>query len=702
MRTAAFLATWVVMASAQAAPPRLAIFSSDADLEALLTAKLDGVVSRSGLPQIAAEKRLTSVPLVLEGADLALVVESGPVGSVRLIEAKTGGTILDLSAPPMPASEEAEWIARRVGPYLGNSGNTEAPRISLIGLRFETDSPINRTNERLANLALANELQKSGAVVLERWRLGDLVFEKSLRHDESPFWKAADLLDGSLSQDKDGFSARLRIRSAPGVERTFRVVSSTIQGLAQEISRSAIKRKPSDLPDEKPNSEALAFLEESRWMLAHGLAREALQAVEAALALGAPGCEPEMLRVKASAMISYPDDLSSAHPYDVSDWANAFPAGELPERVAAATETMHLAGDYWIKHHTLKQPEGWTLEHPSTIGTTTLYTGLKVLHAAHDSGWFRDHAEPVHALREAILRNIGLMADGELGRKRPLFFTYLTNYAGYWNETPADAIAFYRKVLDSDFNAGPITWPADVRSVLAFNDVPHPPFVMGDAPKADFSSGTGSWRVVDWTGDSARSAWLAFLDELALSRDLLKQADSLALRWQTCGDKQERLGLTSRMVDFLDANKDVLAGPLGTPAFSEFYEPLRRVNDSKDLAGAQEKLVRFFLNLLNAPGPLAKDVLTKVWVALESQQNASERQARDLLAALDARENRPETFSADQLVSWEHKLAVAAQNGVWVLESSGWQKNGASFRPLPYRYCFRETIGGLRRTATRG
>ena len=176
---------------AQAAAPRLALFSNDADLEALLTTKLDGVVSRSELPQIAAEKSLTSVPLALEGADLALVVESGPAGSVRLIEAKSGGTILNLSAPPMPPQEEAEWIARRGGPYLENSADKEAPRISLIGLRFETDSPENRTNEQLANLAIANELQKSGDIVLERWRLGDLVFEKSLRHDESPFWRAA-------------------------------------------------------------------------------------------------------------------------------------------------------------------------------------------------------------------------------------------------------------------------------------------------------------------------------------------------------------------------------------------------------------------------------------------------------------------------------------------------------------------------------
>lgn len=100
-----------------------------------------------------------------------------------------------------------------MGPYLENSADKEAPRISLIGLRFETDSPENRTTERLANLAIANELQKSGAIVLERWRLGDLVFEKSLRHDESPFWKAADLRDGSLSQDKGGFSARLGSRA---------------------------------------------------------------------------------------------------------------------------------------------------------------------------------------------------------------------------------------------------------------------------------------------------------------------------------------------------------------------------------------------------------------------------------------------------------------------------------------------------------
>src|SRR5690606_6704798 len=137
---------------------------------------------------------------------------------------------------------------------------------------------------RLANLMISASFQSSGAVVLERWRLGDLVFEKSLRTDDSPFWTDADLLDGSVKEEGDNLVAQVRIRRTGADERRITVNASTLGDLAQKISEFALKRP---LPQkEGPGLEPQAFLTETRWMLANGLPRDAWQAAEAALALG--------------------------------------------------------------------------------------------------------------------------------------------------------------------------------------------------------------------------------------------------------------------------------------------------------------------------------------------------------------------------------------------------------------------------------
>lgn len=641
----------------------LAIVADSPELEDLLVPALGDikVVTRRDLPSISREQILVGGNLALLGARTVLILEGAPpTVTGRLVEADSGATIAEFRPPVMPVGQLAGWLAIRLPEAVKAATSPDRPRLALLGLRFDLDSPDNRLAERSANLMLTAGLQDAGAVVLERWRMRDLVFEKSLSTTASPFWSAAALVEGSLSRNNEGFVLRLRREESNGQTICFELHEGSLRELVAKAVHSLTNTAPGTTDQSPRIRESGAFLSEARWLLNHGLAMEAWQAAEAAIALGAKGTGAEMLRVKAAAMTAYPDNLRSSHEQDGGYRADAFSVNELPYRVAAATEMSLLACDYIRRHATTKRAEWWTLEHPSILGVHSLYTGLRVLRFTHDSGWHRDHPESVRDLRSALKAQIDLLKASSLHSGKFTFFNYLTNYAGYWNETPAEAIAFYRLVLDPEFPAGISAWPRAVRAELAYNsDLPHPPLLNGVAKEEDFPFGTGSWRVVAWDGSDLTNAWVGFLNELAASDSVLERADALALRWQSTGAKQARLEITRQMADFLHENFETMQGPHGPAIFASFLPALRDVNADKGLAASQHRLVDFFLRILQSEGPLPPEILPKVWCAFSDRKlNAHEEQAKILLEAVSGR------LSISNLSSSESKDLSAAQSAI--------------------------------------
>lgn len=626
--------------------PRIAIFSKDADLEALLTANLKEceILSRSQIPDAAAEAARDGKPLNLNGANVALILEpSGNETSVRLVSVSSGATIANWIAPKLPKNELSRWIALRAGAYLSEFPREDSARISLVGLRFETDSATLRGQERQANLMLAAELQTAGAIVLERWRMGDLVFEKTLLPEDSAFWKDATLVDGSLKTTSAGYSAAVRLRQPGGEDRHITLEASSLENLVRQIALQTFSL-PTDIPRDR-QMEPDTFLTECRWMLANGMHREAWQAAEAAIALGAQGREPQMLRVKAAAMTAYPDDLQVMHGMPGGYDPRSLPREEMEARMAAATEAMLLARDYLVKNSPCQPPGRWSLEHPPTLAAQSLYTGLRLLRKAWDSGWAADHPEAVQSLRQAVQRNIPLIQEEPLSPAMwSTFQSYLASMAAYWNSSPAETITFYRDVLRRDFPGGHSHWPQAIRKELFYNNLPYPPFLTGGAPKEDFPFGSGYSRVIDGQGQSALEAWEGYLAELATSPDPLARADALAFRWHSTADLAARRVLTSEMVEFLHAEFPALCSKDGPAIFEDFAEALRCVNQSRDLAPAQAKLMEFFQRILQIPEPLPRGILNRVWVALSDRKlNIREDQVKALLSAIEARASQPKT-----------------------------------------------------------
>lgn len=637
--------------------PRVVVLADDADLEALLVVNFSGVeiLERKELPRVSSEQLLAGGDLRLAGADIALVVDRADGGGVlRVVDCKTGAVIVVLEMPTMPVAEAARWLAVRARPFLNLATDVDRPRVSLAGLRFVTDSAENRAAERALNLVLAARLQAGGAVVLERWRMGDLVFEKTLDADESPFWNAARLVDGSVDAKHGRLSSRVRVRDAAGAETLWELTAESAEELAEAITARILRPTEDETATNGASSgssraEAEAFLAEARWMLAHGLPREAWQATESALALGITARrEAEMLRVQAAAMCAYPDDLRRPHTTDGGYERDAIPREGMSARLSAATEAMWMAGDYWNAYPTPKPPEWWTIEHPANLTVYSLYTGLRLLRAADDHETAPATDAEVAGLRAAIRRNVDLLKAGDTGRLQPVLYCYLANYAGYWPESLEEAVDFYRTILAPDFFGENTTWREQLRRDLGFGDLPRPPFLVGTAPPEDFTFGIGSRRLPG-NDDRARIAWASFLDELSRSPHVLNRADALALRWRSTADYRGRLRLTSEIVDFVSANLDALAGPHGPASFKQLIRPLREVNRSADLADAQEKLVNVFLAMIRPEEQLPSSIWGYVWVPFtDGKINAREEQARALLDALAERRTRPSTPVREQ------------------------------------------------------
>src|SRR5690606_32279672 len=199
-------------------------------------------LGRTDLPKAVSEHALAGGDLRLTNAEIVLVVtRSEGGGMARVVDCASGATVVALDLPVLPVAEGANWIVSRVRPFLGAVADSARPRVSLTGLRFVTDSVENRATERAINLMLATRLQSGGALVLERWRMTDLVFEKSLGAVDSPFWRAAEVIDGSLSASAGNLTARVRIRSASGEESLILAAGDTATKLIDEIARQVLE-----------------------------------------------------------------------------------------------------------------------------------------------------------------------------------------------------------------------------------------------------------------------------------------------------------------------------------------------------------------------------------------------------------------------------------------------------------------------------
>jgi hypothetical protein len=539
---------------------RVAILSDPVSepLAALLTAELSKVknlvlVERAELEKVQQEQQLTaggSVRLArLLSAEGVIVLENATVEkqaatSARLVAADPGVVIGGGVFDGDPAAAVHAMVERfkPLWPKLAVRRGAAVP-ISILNLRAAVTG--SEALERQLTFLVGRQLmQQPELFVLERWRMGDLAWEKSMATTEGEaFWSGSYLMDGAVEQiDAQGIKLRLSLRPpGGGVVQTFELAGPA-DGLADLAARAAaqlaarVVKQPRLLPWQ-PLDEARIYLQEARWAWRARLYAAARAGSDAAWALGnrEPACA--ILRVKIHSEAVYPEFHDTGGQMYRYEPAN-FPASEIPGRARQALEALRIHREELLPVAGLIKPND---EPPSLAGATALLAGSRLMRYCYEHRFHEgEHASLLAELRAALRAT----AAATMARKQTYpdsdgqihVHLLATIYSAYWQETPEDVLAVWRE-RRSWQPAAPWTVRRYVSS-LRQAMVSHGITVFKDRDPIQIA------RLVAWHGEkpvALEAQWQGFVDSLIASENAIDVLDGYLLRLgeQTTAEKGE-------------------------------------------------------------------------------------------------------------------------------------------------------------------
>jgi hypothetical protein len=581
-------AGWIVasgLVHAEAARIAVAGDASLANLIDVTTGELSklpelSVLDRADLNKLGQEQQIQAVlntqdftAIHLLPADglvlLRAVTLNGKTGVfARLVAVQPGVALREVALPdgadPVTQAQALEKEFAAYWPKLTALQKSKINALSLLGLRFEVDAPETRDQERRMNLLLASRLSaEPDVLVLERWRLNDAVFEKSLAPPQpSPYWTGSSLIDGSMRLQNGLIEVTLRLRPSQGAEISI-TDQDTPENLPALAGRLAdkIQNHPMAQDAWKPAPEAAHYAELGKWCLDNRLYDEGAQALESALALGDTARTTRMEQVEAYAIQAYPDDLRVANT-DYNKAIVQIAPDSLSQRLAAATRAAELSREYLEANRDFSSLK-WNLEDPFDLSAPVLNNCLRTLRAAYENNYQRDHGNEVAEARHEVQKLIAAMEEFlhvKSAREDYYFRLYQIRYAGLWHETPEETLAYYRELLNRKTDGSAIR-------VELFHDGLAPPYLDGEGEAAL----TAPWsvkspRMVAWDGrsdDELKTIWRDFLKELAASPDPVLQADALKFEFCSNRTKAGRNDVATRIVAFLKQHPENIYGPRG-------------------------------------------------------------------------------------------------------------------------------------------
>lgn len=315
-----------LLAPALRGTTKLAVWSEpgQADLAAVLAARItlaspDAILlERAEVAAAFDEARIAALGLGADqtqavdrllGADALLWVQSVEIDGrprtlTRLAGARDGilrGWRLDASPPPdldtwagLVATDARRWLTKLPVPP------GRAIPITLLNLREIGRSTPTPTGPALCRLLAAELVSRPEVLLLERWKMQDLALETELLGPEArAFWNGAWVIDGAFTRTDDTLDLELRLRAADGREFHARRQGAgddidLVAALVADLLRQADLAAPRTTWDTA--AEARAFFEEAVWADRWKQERQAVEMIEAAIALG--HASPEALRLR--------------------------------------------------------------------------------------------------------------------------------------------------------------------------------------------------------------------------------------------------------------------------------------------------------------------------------------------------------------------------------------------------------------------
>lgn len=439
-----------------------------ADLLTVELGALPGVVmlERESLARIAAEQTLalaSSQSLVklgaLLGADGVVVIEGRKLASkiyldLRIVSVRDGVALgwwsyqVDEKQSLGWAKETARQLHRFV-PRLSRTVRDSAP-ISFVGFRSSSSSRPGTEFERLVNSLLLNRLRaESDLVVLERQKLLDAAFEKSLNSDDRKFWNGAYLLDGSLNPERiepGAITLRARLVSPGDLSPLLLEVRGSRTNLSLFASdfvaelRRAMKSRPSSVVWEA-KAEAQGFYAEAERAARWGFWPEARTAVDTALALGKDDPETRWLRLRVYTGLIKPGPGES-------NWRTykavfgVLEAYTVPPKPGALEDAIDLVSQ--LRDLTGSR-EQLTTEAVKPLITDVLEAVGRLLLKFYFGEELRRGSEEQLLQLRATMRDV---LDSLIQRadSANCYMPQIVKFGPLWYETPEDGIRFYQRL----------------------------------------------------------------------------------------------------------------------------------------------------------------------------------------------------------------------------------------------------------------
>jgi hypothetical protein len=497
--------------------------------------------------------------------------------------------------------------------------------VSLLGIRpaFEID----RALETTLNLAVAQQLSaQSGIAVSERWKMNDLVFERSLADDKpQSFATGTALLDGSYTRKGINWTLKLR-DSESDTGRTLLVSGSVSKPneLTKRLTGEVVRALGVRALAWDPSEEGEQYADLGWWLFRRKLPEESAQAFETAVALGYQEKFTLRNRLLAYGSMLVPDLDLPIHDTKV-DGLDQLSKAKFKHLMAAMIRATQCALEAHEGNWGGISLKEYDRADRATNLTYQLKYNMRVLRAVCLRNEQLELATEARALRAASRQLVEVGGDLQ------------ENFAGglvsrtYMHDSPEQAANDLRRLLDPELLH-------DNHWCRAKS--------LRDGFWATFHD-TNLWRFVDWTAtDNHRGeeVWRRFTAELGTSGLLIAQADSLALSFQSTTDEGKQNRILMDYCALLESRFDEVVKPEGQRVFCAFRDypyrkAARKMNTAYEtrMAGIMTRLFQSG-EWMGTDAILATSIATKAWCRemRKGQTVVAEADATDLLDAVES------------------------------------------------------------------
>jgi hypothetical protein len=475
--------------------------SADRELVDQLTAELSrrpgiDLVERAQLPELTAESALlgrSALALLKPGtADGLVVVETFGEKNKRFARYRlvsvAEGVALGWWSDQISGDDSATWsegAGRRIA-GLARKLTVRSDRlktVSFVGFRSPTRSHESLALEREINGLFLNRIGSAqDLLMLERRRLSDAAFEKSLNADDRAFWNAAALVEGTINPN--GWApgrVTLRWRLIRGAATN--AFESTMEGSATNLLEIAerftaeIRNELGLIGENRPWNhvdEAARFAQEAEAATRSGIWREAITAADTATALGLEAGHSLRLRIAA-----YAGSIRDAADFGNDDQFYCAPGGVLraycsapdEDDVEAALETAHLLRDFarFEASEPAVQDERLSATALETLGRLLLKFYLNAELRSVAAGQIRDLRVQLRAFAADYIADtrrhwdtrpdpFGSAVDRSLNSEMSIPVV-LAKYGALFHETPEEGLALQRWTYSFPSKVEPLFGP---------------------------------------------------------------------------------------------------------------------------------------------------------------------------------------------------------------------------------------------------